>query len=804
MKKNTYKMGVALAGSSLLLSTSCVSFSNIREISEVDDPIDYIDPMIGATSEKFDGELTCGKTFPGAATPFGAIQLSPDTYTGDDVGPGYSHHHTTIEGFSWMHLSGIGAFGEFGNFLVMPTVGDFYPNKGKEEDPDAGYRSRYSHDSETAVAGYYAVMLDDYSIRAEMTATPRVGLLRFTFPESDQSRIQIDFSRRIGGRATKQHFQIEGDRAIRGWIDCDSSGGGWMHGKRLTSNLTYRAHIYAEFSKPFIKTGGWQAKIPEDFVCQNNEMNSDEYRGWVKKSKVVEQPGKMLGRHIGFFSEFSSEEGDEVLMKASVSFVSAPSARNNVKAELPHWDFEKVKNDAQNLWREAADGIYIKGASEKQKTIFYTSLYHMKIDPRTFSDANGSYRGADKKVHKTEGFTYRSVFSGWDVFRSQFPLLTIIDPEVVNDEVNSLVEMASVGGKGYPRWELASQYTSCMLGDPAIPVIVDAYKKGIRNFDVEKAYALGKDTTQGPDTIREGWEDFNKLHYIPVEATKQAVSATLENVYPEWCMYEWAKELGKDDDAAFYRARAYGYTNIYDSVIGWMRPKKRNGEFVEKWKGKLKHWQGTIECNPFQQSFFVPHDVQGLINLMGAERFEKELTEMFEKVPEDYAYNDYYNHSNEPVHHIPYLFAYIGKPWMTQKYVREIMDKAYGLGPRGLCGNEDVGQMSAWYVFNAMGFHPVAPGDNVYVFGSPLFREVEIRLNPKYHSGKTFKVVAKNNSKENCYIQSVRLNGKTLHRAWITHDEVISGGVLEFEMGPDPNKEFGADPVNFPPSMTVR
>ena len=804
MKYRRKKIGLLCLGMIGLPLAGCASLSTKNAPSQTDDPIQYIDPIIGATCQRFVGKPTCGKTFPGVATPFGGIQLSPDTFTGSDIGPGYSYHHTTIEGFSFMHLSGIGAYGEFGNFLVMPSAGEFHPNKGTEKVPEEGYRSRYSHDTEVAEAGYYAVSLDDYNIRTELTATPRVGLLRFTFPESGQSRIQIDFSRRIGGRASKQYFKVEGDRAISGWVECNADGGGWRHGRGLANDLSYRVYIYAEFSKPFVKTGGWQAKIPEGFTCRNNEMNSDEYRGWVKKSKVVENPGKMIGRHIGFFTEFATEEGEQVLMKASVSFVSAPSAKQNLEAELPSWDFEKVKSNAQNLWREAADGLYIKGATDRQKTIFYTSLYHMKIDPRTFSDVNGSYRGADKKVHQTKDFTYRSVFSGWDVFRSQFPLLTIIDPEIVNDEVNSLVEMASLGGKGYPRWELASQYTGCMVGDPAIPVIFDAYKKGIRNFDVEKAYEIGKGTTQGPATIRKSWKEYNELGYISVEATNKGVSMTLERTYADWCMYEWAKALGKEEDAAFYRQRALNYAKIYDAEKGWMRPKHVNGEFIKKWNGKLKHWQGTVETNPFQQSWFVPHDIQGLINLMGEERFEQELIEMFEKAPKDYAYNDYYNHSNEPVHHIPYLFAYIGKPWLTQKYVRDIMEQAYRRGPMGLCGNEDVGQMSAWYVFNAMGFHPVAPGDNVYVFGTPLFEEMEIRLNPKYHTGKTFTVRAHNNSSENFYIQSAKLNGKELKRAWITHDEVVSGGLLEFEMGSKPNKAFGADPANFPPSMTAR
>jgi predicted alpha-1,2-mannosidase len=776
------------------------------------DPVKYIDPMIGATSFKPEGKPTCGRTFPGAAYPFGMLQVSPDTFTGEDNAAGYSYEHTTIEGFSWMHLSGIGAAGEFGNVLVMPTTGDFFPNKGVEEKPEEGYRSRYSHDTEVAQAGYYGVTLEDYGIRAELTTARRTGLMRFTFPESETSRIQIDLSRRMGGRATRQSFEVVDDQTLRGWVYCDSTGGGWMHGRRYAADLKYKLYFYLKFSKPFTKTGAWSAPVPDGFHNnpENNhkkyrdQMNREEYRGWVKNSEIIDNPKSLEGNHIGFYTEFPTKAGEQVLVKGAFSFVSLEGAKNNM-AEVPHWDLEQVKADTQNKWREAADGLYVKGASEREKTIFYTGLYHMKIDPRSFSDADGQYLGSDHGHYTTGGdYTYRSVFSGWDVFRSQFPLLTIIDPVIVNDEVNSLVDIATRGGKGYPRWELASQYTGCMVGDPAIPVIVDAYQKGIRDFDVQKAYDLGKGSTLGPVTIREAWEELNELGYVPYESHKHSVSETLENVYADWCMSVWAKALGKEKDQAVFAKRALNYRNIYDAEKGWMRPRHRDGRFIESWKGKLKHSQGTVETNPLQQSLFVPHDVQGLINLMGEERFETELVEMFEKAPDDYVFNDHYNHSNEPVHHVPYLFAYIGKPWLTQKYVRDIMEKAYGLGYKGLCGNEDVGQMSAWYVFNAMGFHPVAPGDNVYVFGSPLFKEMVVRLNSKYHEGESFTIKAPNNSKTNIYIQSVKLNGKELKRAWITHDEVVAGGLLEFDMGPEPNMAFGADPANFPPSMTAR
>jgi len=362
------------------------------------------------------------------------------------------------------------------------------------------------------------------------------------------------------------------------------------------------------------------------------------------------------------------------------------------------------------------------------------------------------------------------LFSGWDVFRSQFPLQTIINPSLVNDEINSLMQMAELSGKKYfPRWELLNSYSGCMLGNPAVSVVVDAYEKGIRNYDVEKAFEYCKNSVDTFGNHEHGY-------------TLNSISHTLEYAYTDWCVGRFVESLNKNDLSKEYYERSKNYKNIWSNEVKWFRPKDENGIWA-KWKGKTVHWQGTIECNPYQQGWFVPHDITGLTELMGGkDSIQKELLWFFEKTPEDIKWNDYYNHANEPVHHVPFLFNEIGLPRQTQKWTRHICDVAYGTDVYGLCGNEDVGQMSAWYVLAAIGLHPINPGDNKYQITSPVFNKVEIQLDNMYYKGNKFSIIANNNSKENIYIKSMKLNGKKLNRYWITHEEIVNGGKLELEM----------------------
>ncbi|TLX76407.1 glycoside hydrolase family 92 protein [Labilibacter sediminis] len=753
----------------------------------VKQPVDYVDPIIGSVAKS----KYYGRTFPGAVVPFGLVQLSPDTQTAKDNTTGYSYKHNTIEGFSFLHLSGVGWFGEFGNLLVTPTNGDLKTSRGEVIRTKTGYRSRYSHDREEAEAGYYSVHLDDYGVKAEMTVAEHSGMLRFTFPKDSTNRIQIDLARRIGGTSVRQYIKVLDDKRIEGWMHCNTDGGGWGDGR--IHKAKYTVYFSAEFSKPFASSGIWSADIPDGQSRKYANVNSKKYQKIIANSKIINGITEFEGDHIGFFANFPNLINDEeVLFKAGISFVDLDGARNNLKKEISHWNFNKVRKQAKEKWDKALNVINIEGATEEQKQVFYTSMYHTMIDPRKFSDVDGRYYGGDHKVHQSKDFTCRTVFSGWDAFRSHLPLLTIIDPEATNDVVCSLVEKAELSGKGLPKWEIVSSYSNCMLGDPATSVILDAYRKGIRNFDIQSAYKQSKQTVLGPNTLRNGWEQYNKLGYVPCDSTDRwrgyykGLSATLENCYADWCVGELAKDLGYEDDYQLFFERAQNYKNVYDPSVGCVRGRLSDGSWLP-WKGKLEFpATGCIESNPFQQMWFVPHDIKGLKELMGEERFLSELEELFDKTPLDFNFNKYYNHANEPVHHVPYLFNYTSKPWLTQKWVRTIMNQAYGVGPYGIKGNEDVGQMSAWYILSSMGFHPICPGDNKYQLGSPLFGKVVVKLDPKYYPGKTFTVTAINNSPENVYVKSISLNGEKLDRTYITHEEIVNGGELIFEMCSSP------------------
>ena len=776
------------------ISFLLVIFSSCKPtLQKTVDPnfVKYVDPLIGAVAKT----KYYGRTSPAASLPFGLVKIGPDTYTGGDVGSGYSFEHKTLEGFSFIHMSGIGWFGDFGNLLVTPTNGTFHPNRGSVDNPETGYRSRISHDTEVATAGYYAINLDDYNIKAEMTSTQRCGILRFTFPKNKANRIQIDLARRIGGTSVRQYIKVLDDHRIEGWMKCTPNGGGWGNGK--TNMVFYTVYFSADFSKPFTNHGMWSAKIPEGQSRKVQDIVTDEYQNLIKKSDIKKGCNELEGDHLGFYAEYPNlKEDEQVMFKAGISFVDLNGARNNLETELNNWDFDQVKLDAEAKWAKQLGVIKIEGATEKQKKIFYTALYHAFLDPRDFTDTDGRFYLKESGIHEKENFHYRTIFSGWDAFRSHIPLLTIIDPKTVDELVHSLIAKAEDGGMGFPKWEIAGCYSDCMLGDPAIPVILDAWKKGIRDFDLAKAYQYAKQTSLGPNTLRNGWENYNEKGYVACDSVParwngyyRGVSATLENCYADWCISQMAKELGDKKDEKQFEERSKYYRNIFDPEKGFFRGKLKNGEWIP-WKGELAFKQGNIECNPLQQMWFVPHDISGLKSLIGEERFLTELEYMFDHTPPDFGFNEFYNHANEPVHHVPYLFDFTEKPWLTQKWVREILDKAYDTGPYGIKGNEDVGQMSAWYILSAMGFHPVCPGDGKYMLGSPLFSKVVIKLDQNYYKGKTFTITARNNSDQNRYVQRVWLNGKEQKRPYISHEEIVNGGELVFEMGDMPNMEL--------------
>jgi len=742
----------------------------------------YVNPFIGASTSA-DGAGVyhgLGKTFPGAATPYGLVQLSPNTITGGDNGSGYSYEHTSIEGFAFTQMSGIGWYGDLGNFLVMPTTGVLKTSAGKIGTTGLGYRSIYDKKSEKASAGYYSVQLTDYKIKAEATAAPHSGMLRFTFPQNKQSRIQIDLARRVGGTSTLQYVKVVDDHTIEGFMKCTPEGGGWGNGD---GHADYTVYFYAQFSKPLKNYGIWSADIPSDWGRKLDDVTGDKYQERVADAEILKGLREKQGKHLGFYSEFATKAGEQVLLKSGISFVSIAGAKANLQAEIKDWNFDAVHQHAVNLWNNALSKVSIQGGTPEQKTVFYTALYHTMIDPRIVSDVTGQYMGGDGKVHHTTTFKKRTIFSGWDVFRSQMPLQTIINPSLVNDLVNSLVTLANEKDKDYlERWELLNAYSGCMLGNPAVAVMADAYAKGIRNYNIPDAYKLAVSTVEKFGNGDKG--------FTPGGG---GISYTLEYAYNDWCVAQLAKALNKTQDVKKYGERGEAFKNIFDADKGWFRPKDSTGNWLP-WpaEGRIKQWYGCVESNPYQQGWFVPQDVDGMTKLMGGrDKVIADLNNLFEKTPDNMMWNDYYNHSNEPVHHVPFLYNRLGAPWLTQKWTREICSRAYKNSVEGLVGNEDVGQMSAWYVLAASGLHPVCPGDTRQEITSPVFNKVTLRLDPKYAKGKTFTIIANNNSAKNIYIQGAKLNGKIYNKCYIDFKDIAAGGTLELSMGAMPNKNWG-------------
>jgi len=695
-----------------------------------------VNPFIGASTSIGEAGIYhgLGKTYPGATTPFGMAQANPQTVTGGDNAPGYSDEYRSIEGFASMSLSGTGWFGEMGNLLTMPTTGELQLYSGQEGTP-GGWRSLYDKQSETACTGYYSVRLTDYDILAECTATPHCSVYRFTYPESELSRIQIDLARRVGGKADEEYVEVVGCRTIRGWIKCSPKGGGWGHGD---GNVSYTLYFQTHFSKPLKSYGFWNG------------------------TDVVRDVKSMQGEHIGFFTEFDTKSGESVTVKTALSFVDLDGARRNYKAEARWRGFDRLRKAAEKSWEKALSVIEIETSDKDEETVFYTCLYHTMMEPRDITDVDGRYWSADG-IHKKASFQKRTVFSGWDVFRSQFPLQTIINPTLVNDVINSLSTLADDSGRGYlERWEMLNAYSGCMLGNPALSVVADAYAKGIRGYDAEKVFEQMKLSSEKfPGSLR-------------------SISETLEYSYFDWCVGAFAEHLGKKEEAVEFYAKSLRYRDLFNPETGWFQPRDEQGNWIPyPEKGRLTQDFACIESNPYQQGWFVPHDWDAFVEMLGGrDAALADLQSMFQNTPRDYSWNDYYNHANEPVHFIPFLFNKLGRPDLTQYWTRDICRNAYHNSVKGLVGNEDVGQMSAWYVLAALGLHPVCPGLPEYEITSPLFTKAVINL----PNGKTFTVEAPDNSQENIYIGSMTLNGQPYTRHTIDHSAIMEGGVLRMEM----------------------
>jgi predicted alpha-1,2-mannosidase len=713
----------------------------------------FVDPFIGTGGH--------GHTFPGAIVPFGMMQLSPDTrLTGWDGSSGYHYSDSVVYGFSHTHLSGTG-ISDYGDILLMPTVGDVYLNATNGNQTDKGYASRFSHQNETARPGYYSVKLDDENIFVELTATKRAGLHRYTYPSTDQANIILDLQHR--DKVTESWLRITGGRTFVGWRRSEA----WAR-----NQIVYFA---GEFSQPFT---GW---------------------GVARDDKIYEGEREMRGRNVKAFFRFEASGATPVMVRIGISAVSTDGARKNLAAELNHWDFERVRANAQRAWNAELSKIEVNGGTEAQRRNFYTALYHAMTAPNLFMDMDGQYLGRDFKIHRSEGFDNYTVFSLWDTFRAAHPLYTIIDQKRTLDFIRTFLAQYEQGGR-LPVWELAANETDTMIGYHAVSVIADAAVKGIDGFDKEKALAAMKHSAE---LKHFGLDAYTRHGYIESEEERESVSRTLEYAYDDWCIAEMARLLGRREDYQRYIARAQFYKNIFDSGSDFMRP-RTNANWLTSFEPREVDFNFT-EANSWQYTFFVPHDVGGLIALMdGKENFARKLDEMFAAESKTTGRDQaditgligQYAHGNEPSHHIAYLYNYAGQPWKTQFRVHQIMDKFYKPEPDGLIGNEDCGQMSAWFVLSAAGFYPVTPGSPVYAIGSPLFPEVRFSL----ENGKSFVIKAHGVSAKNIYIQSATLNGRPYRKSYLLHSDLMSGGELVFEMGAQPNVRWGARETDIPVS----
>jgi predicted alpha-1,2-mannosidase len=726
-------------------------------------PLESAHPLIGTAEH--------GHVYPGATVPFGMVQLSPDTrlHTWDGCS-GYHYSDKAILGFSHTHLSGTGC-GDLGDIRVTPISGDV-PKSKKD-----GIHQKFSHDNEQATPGYYSVTFNDPQIKAELTATAHAGFHRYTFPKEKTARLIFDLARGISNDAVEGHLVVEKNTVISGY----RRSKGWAKDK------TY--YFVAEFSRPF------DACV---FQVNDKELPAGSIEG---KDKHV------IGT-VNF-----NKATDPVLLKIGISAVSVEGARNNLAVEIPAFDFEGTIAAAKKSWSEVLNCIEIKTSDPAIRETFYTAVYHSAMAPTLFSDVDGKYRGLDKQMHEPEGFQNYCTFSLWDTFRAENPLLTIIQPQRIDDFVGSmLAHYRQFNQHSLPIWSLAGCETWCMIGYHSMPVILDAYAKGFRRYDVEAVYQAMRDTAMQD---RNELKFYRELGYIPSEANdnggRESVSRTMEFAYDDWCIAQMAKMLGKNDDYEIFSKRASNYKHLFDPSVGFVRGKLENGQWRSPFDPRKKTGDFT-EGTSWNFTWFAPHDSKGLIELIGGdEKCIEKLNQMFTDtsgvetdIPDMTGLIGQYVHGNEPCHHIPYLYNDFGAPWKTQECVRNIATTLYTNKPDGICGNDDCGQMSAWYVFSAMGFYPMNPASGVYVIGSPMVDKATIHLDPKfYKNGKDFTIIAENNSPKNVYVQSATLNGKPLTRSWFSHEELAAGGELVLKMGPEPNKAWGKAPEDRPSAATA-
>ncbi len=764
---------IIISAITVLLAATCEKDQTVTEKPQ-EDFTAFVNPFIGTGHH--------GHTFPGATTPNGLVQLSPDTrFLYWDAASGYHYSDSSIAGFSHTHLSGTGV-GDYGDFLFMPFTGNPKMKPGSLENPDDGYRSRFSHHKEKASPGYYGVHLNDYDIKAELTASSRAGFHKYSYPGGKPSGLIIDLSTML--HKHRRHYEnlineitIINNKEIRGYRKVV----GWARDRNV--------YFHARFSKPFT------AKLYDDGTLTGKTKTLSTKKAQAKLS-------------------FDIKEDEEVLIKVGISMVDDEGAKKNLEAEIPHWDFSKVHEEAINAWNKKLRKIEVKGGTEAQKINFYTALYHSYIHPNIFEDVDGRYRGMDHKIHQSGEKEIYTVFSIWDTYRAFHPLMTIIEPDLNKDFIVSLIDKAEQGGV-YPKWELASNYTGTMIGYHAASIIADAYIKGTDGFNVEKAYQKlirtahydtsgiycpSKRVLRNVMPLARKYND--ELGFIPADKIGNSVSKALEYAYDDWCIAQMAKKMGKDQDHDKYMERSARYKKYYDESTGFMRGINEDGSWKKPFDPKFsdRHHGAYTEGNAYQWTWYIPHDVEGLKDLVGgAERMNERLDVLFEEPLVRDADKDMpaevtgligqYAHGNEPSHHIIYLYNDAGQPWKAQFYADSVLNGLYTNEPAGISGNEDAGQMSAWYILSAMGFYQVCPGNPEYSIGRPLFDEVTVHLD----NGKQFNIVARNNDENKPYIQSAELNGKPLNIPVVAHDDIIKGATLVFEMDEKPAKEWGLE-----------
>jgi len=762
------------------------------------EPVDYAKPLLG--TEFF------GHTFPGPSLPNAMVHLSPDTGTdGWTYCSGYAYSDISIIGFSHTHWSGTGMVNG-GDIMLMPAAGTkLLLTPGPPENTLKGYRSEFDHKDEIATPGYYSVFLKDDSIRVELSSTQRAGFHRYTFPATGNAQVILDLGHQLGNLAADSlsFLEFENDSCISG---ARGSGTGMVY-------------FVAEFSKPFRYYGTF-----------DSEYSTPESGTGFFPYKSAEK-----GRKIGAFVTFRTRAGEKILVKVGISYTGVEGARKNLQKEIPGWDFDMIKEEARQKWNKELSKIIIEGASEDQKEIFYSALYHSLLAQYISQDIDGKYPGMDGRIHTAKDFDYWGSFSCWDTYRTEHPLLTLISPESVHSILKSIeVKVRDLG------WLPAQHFLNVpgqgMAADHLVPVIADAYTKGFSNIDYEflfnaaRSKALESGATGNKSlTVRPGQKYYTEIHYLPVDRVSESVSNTLELGFDDWCLAQMAKGLSKTGDYNIFAERSGYYRNLWDNETKFMRPRKADGSWLEEignmeqqviTEGSHSYYRYFdpllvgrrpnryyTESNAWQYLWSVQHDIRGLINLFGSRQAFTDKLDVFFNMSPIITPPKYvgvvgtigqYVHGNQPSHHVAYLYNYAGQPWKSQYRVRQITESLYRTGPGGLCGNEDMGSLSSWYVFSSIGFYPVTPGSQQYVIGSPLFGKAVIDTG----NGNTFTVEAKYNSPVNKYIQSASLNGKSISRTWITHKEITAGGRLVFEMGPDPNMKWGSSPEDAPMSLS--